>query len=202
MLKPFPRVTSVIIIRRGRTSPHKEWRNMEENLLETIQNDHVVQIAYNLNVDGEEVESDLLEYLHGHGNIIPGLEQPLTGAKVGDTLEVIAKVKDAYGEFDPDSIITVSRDSFPPDFEIRLGEAMRLRDAAGHVFQGVATAISEDTVELDLNHPMAGKDLHFKVTVLAVRPPTEEEKAAGHLQYGGCESCSSDCGEGCGSDCC
>jgi len=158
---------------------------MEEQTPDTIQNDLVVQIAYNLNVDGEEIESDLLEYLHGHGNIIPGLEGPLTGAKVGDTLEVIAKAKDAYGEFDPDSIITVSRESFPPDFEIRLGEAMRLSDAAGHVFQGVAVAISEDTVELDLNHPMAGKDLHFKVTVLAVRPATEEEKASGHLQYGG-----------------
>ena len=202
MIRLFHHLQSVIIMRRGRTSPHKEWRNMEEKLLDTIQNDCVVQIAYNLNVDGEEVESDLLEYLHGHGNIIPGLEQPLTGAKVGDKLEVIAKAEDAYGEFDPDSVITVSRASFPPDFEIHLGEAMRLRDAAGHIFQGVATAISDDAVELDLNHPMAGKDLHFKVTVLAVRPATEEEVAAGHLHYGGCEGCGSDCGDGCGSDCC
>ena len=184
------------------TNPPGKWRKMEEKKLDTIQNDHVVQIAYNLNVEGEEVESDLLEYLHGHGNIIPGLEDPLTGAKVGDTLEVIAKAEDAYGEFDPDSVITVSRESFPPDFEIHLGEAMRLRDAAGHVFQGVATALSEDSVELDLNHPMAGKDLHFKVTVLSVRPATEEEKAAGHLHYGGCEGCGSDCGDGCSSDCC
>ena len=143
---------------------------MEEKTLDTIQNDHVVQIAYNLNVDGEEIESDLLEYLHGHGNIIPGLEQPLTGAKLGDTLEVIAKAEDAYGEFDPDAVITVSRESFPEGFEIRLGEAMRLRDGAGHIFQGVATALTDDSVELDLNHPMAGKDLHFKVTVLAIRP--------------------------------
>ena len=64
---------SVIIMRRGRTIPPGEWRKMEEKTLDTIQNDHVVQIAYNLNVDGEEIESDLLEYLHGHGNIIPGL---------------------------------------------------------------------------------------------------------------------------------
>lgn len=179
---------------------------MEENTQNIIKNDHVVQIAYNLTVDGEEVESNLLEYLHGHGNIIPGLEQPLEGAKVGDTLEVIAEAAEAYGEFDPDSVITVSRQSFPPDFEIRLGEAMRLRDAQGHIFQGVATALTDDTVELDLNHPMAGKDLHFKVTVLAVRPATEEEKAAGHLHYGGCEGCSSGCGDGCadgcGDDCC
>lgn len=183
-------------------NPRIEWRNMEEKLLDTIQNDYVVEIAYKLNVDGEEVESDLLEYLHGHGNIIPGLEQPLTGAKVGDTLEVIAKAEDAYGEFDPDSVITVSRDSFPPDFEIHLGEAMRLRDASGHIFQGVATALSDDAVELDLNHPMAGKDLLFNVTVMSVRPATEEEIIAGHLHYGGCAGCSSDCGDGCGSDCC
>ena len=202
MLTPFARSHSVIINRRGRSTPQIEWRNMEENLLDTIQNDHVVQIAYNLNVDGEEVESDLLEYLHGHGNIIPGLERPLTGAKVGDKLEVIAKAADAYGEFDPNSLITVSRESFPPDFEIRLGEAMRLRDAAGHIFQGVATALTEDSVELDLNHPMAGKDLHFNVSVLSIRPATDEEKAAGHLHYGGCESCSSDCGDGCGDGCC
>ncbi len=170
---------------------------MEEKLLDTIQNDYVVQIAYNLNVDGEEVESDLLEYLHGHGNIIPGLEQPLTGAKVGDKLEVLAKAADAYGEFDPDSVITVSRASFPPDFEIHLGEAMRLRDGAGQIFQGVATSLTEDSVELDLNHPMAGKDLLFNVSVLAVRPATDEEKAAGHLHYGGCAGCSSDCSDGC-----
>lgn len=202
MLETVPRPQSVIIIRRGRISPLGEWRKMEENTLDTIQNDHVVQIAYNLNVDGEEIESDMLEYLHGHGNIIPGLEQPLTGAKIGDTLEVVAKAADAYGEFDPDSVISVSRASFPPDFEIHLGEAMRLRDGSGHIFQGVATAISEDSVELDLNHPMAGKDLTFKVTVLAIRPATDEELAEGHLHYGGCESCSSDCGDGCGSDCC
>ncbi len=175
---------------------------MEENTMDTIQNDMVVEIAYNLNVDGEEVESNVLEYLHGYNNIIPGLEQPLTGAKVGDSLEVIAKAEDAYGEFDPDSVITVSRASFPPDFEIRLGEVMRLRDGAGHIFQGVATALSEDTVELDLNHPMAGKDLLFKVTVLALRPATDEELAAGHLHFGGCEGCGSDCGDGCSSDCC
>jgi len=60
MLTPFRHLQSVIINRRGRSTPQIEWRNMEEKLLDTIQNDHVVQIAYNLNVDGEEVESCLL----------------------------------------------------------------------------------------------------------------------------------------------
>lgn len=172
---------------------------MEDTSNEIVQNDTVVQIAYNLVVDNEEIESDVLEYLHGHGNIIPGLENGLSGMKVGETREVVAPAEEAYGEFDPDQVIMVNRDSFPADFDIRLGEPMRLRDASGHIFQGIATALGEHTVELDLNHPMAGKDLTFKVTVLSVRAATEDELAAGRLQSG-----CADCGEGggCAEGCC
>lgn len=171
---------------------------MEENELSIVQEDAVVQIAYNLTVSGEEVESDTLEYLHGYGNIIPGLETGLAGLKVGENRKVHVAAEDAYGEYDQDQVIEVSRSAFPADFEIRMGEPMRLRDAAGHIFQGVATAVSEDTVELDLNHPMAGKDLDFDVTVLGVRPATEEELQHGHVHYG-CSSCGSDgdCSDGC-----
>jgi FKBP-type peptidyl-prolyl cis-trans isomerase SlyD len=172
--------------------------------MDTIQNDTVVQIAYNLTVEGEEVESNLLEYLHGYSNIIPGLEKELTGMSVGDRKQVIAKAADAYGEFDPKMVIDVNRTSFPPDFEIRLGEPMNLRDASGNVFPAVATAVSEDSVELDLNHPMAGKDLDFQVTILSIRPATEDELEHGHIHYSsGCEGYStSNCGEpGC-EGCC
>ncbi|MDY0125123.1 MAG: hypothetical protein RBS09_02865, partial [Anaerolineaceae bacterium] len=104
----------------------------------------------------------------------------------------------------PSMVLTVNRESFPPDFEILLGEPMNLRDASGNVFQAVATALSDESVELDMNHPMAGKDLDFQVTVLSTRPATEEEIAHGHLhQTSGCAGCSSsDCGDGCDSGCC
>lgn len=172
--------------------------------MDTIQNDTVAQFAYNLNVDGEEVESNLLEYLHGHGNIIPGLEKGLLGMQEGERKQVLVAAKDAYGEFDPTLILKVNRESFPQDFEIRLGEPMNLRDASGNVFSAVATAISDESVELDLNHPMAGKDLTFQVTILSIRPATEEEIAHGHLHSaGGCSGCApEDCGPGCESGCC
>ena len=177
---------------------------MEKVKMETVQNDLVVQIAYNLNVEGEELESNLLEYLHGHGNIIPGLENELAGLGLGEHKQVSVKAADAYGEFDPNMVIEVNRESFPSDFEIRLGEPMNLRDGSGNVFQAVATALNEETVELDMNHPMAGKDLEFQVTILSLRPATEEEIAHGHLHYAdGCAGCSSgDCGDGCSPDCC
>lgn len=177
---------------------------MEENELSAVQSDAVVQIAYNLTIDGEELESDVLEYLHGFGNIIPGLEEALTGMKIGESKDIHIEAAKAYGDYDNEMVLGVSRESFPPDFEIRLGEPMRLRDAEGHVFQGVATALSEDTVELDLNHPLAGKDLDFSVTVLALRPASDEELEHGHI-HSGCESCSGgeDCAGGeCSDGCC
>ena len=170
---------------------------MTENILNPVQDDAVVQLAYNLVVDGEEIESEVLEYLHGHQNIIPGLENALTGLEVGDSKEVLVLAEDAYGEFDPDAVVQVTRKSFPPDFDIRLGEPMHLRDANGHVFTGVATALTDENVELDLNHPMAGKDLQFTVTILGIRPATEQE-----IQNGGLSHACEGCGEGCSDGCC
>ncbi|HOT26224.1 MAG: peptidylprolyl isomerase [Chloroflexi bacterium] len=169
---------------------------MTEKILNAVQDDTVVQLAYNLVVDGEEIEFEVLEYLHGHQNIIPGLENALTGLAVGESKEVLVLAEDAYGEFDPDAVVLVSRKSFPPDFEIRLGEPMNLRDASGHVFTGVATALTDETVELDLNHPMAGKDLQFTVTILGIRPATELEIQNGRLGMS-CDSCSDGCSDGC-----
>jgi FKBP-type peptidyl-prolyl cis-trans isomerase SlyD len=172
--------------------------------MNTIQNNTVVQFAYNLTVDGEEVESNLLEYLHGHGNIIPGLENELLDMQEGEQKKVLVLAADAYGEFDPKMVVKVNRASFPEDFEIQLGEPMNLRDQSGHMFQAVAIALDEDSVDLNLNHHMAGKDLEFDVTILSIRPATEEEIAHGHLHYqGGCSGCSSnsDCGDGCGDSC-
>jgi FKBP-type peptidyl-prolyl cis-trans isomerase SlyD len=173
--------------------------------MNTIQDNTVVQFSYKLTVDGEEVESNLLEYLHGHGNIIPGLENELAGMQEGESKKVLVQAADAYGEFDPNMVVEINRASFPKDFEIRLGEPMNLRDRTGNMFQAIAVGLTEDTVELDLNHPMAGKDLEFDVTILAIRPATEEEIAHGHLHYqGGCSGCSSasDCGDSCCDGCC
>lgn len=174
---------------------------MSDTFFNTVQNDVVVQLAYNLTVDGNELESDMLEYLHGHQNIIPGLEDALTGMDLGESRDVLVSAKDAYGEYDKEAVVLVTRESFPPNFEIKLGEPMRLRDAQGHIFTGIATALTEENVELDLNHPLAGKDLHFTVTILGIRAASIEELEAGSLQTGcgscGSDGCSADCSDGC-----
>lgn len=164
----------------------------KENTL-IVEENTVVEMTYVLTVEGEIADEGTLEYLQGHGNIIAGLEAGLEGAKVGETREVHVPAKDAYGEHDPKRVLPVNRSSFPEDFEFKLGEMLRIRDASGHVFQAIPVAVSEETVDLDLNHPMAGKDLDFKVTILNIRPGTEEEIANGSLHFGGCAGCSAGC---------
>ena len=166
----------------------------KENTL-IVEENTVVEMTYVLTVEGEIADEGTLEYLQGHGNIIAGLEAGLEGAKVGETREVHVPAKDAYGEHDPKRVLPVNRNSFPEDFEFKLGEMLRIRDASGHVFQAIPVAVSEETVDLDLNHPMAGKDLDFKVTILSVYPATEEQIAAGSVRLGGCAGCHADCSD-------
>lgn len=166
---------------------------MTEQNNHVIGKDIVVTLDYNLEVDGQEIDSGPIQFLFGHGNIIPGLENEIVGMAVGDEKEVHVKAKDAYGEYDPQMEIEVPLTTFPEDFEIKLGQPMRMQDGEGHVFTAVAMAITSDTVKLNLNHPLAGKDLLFKTHVKDLRSATETEIKQGGLASA-CSCCSDDCG--------
>ncbi|HEX4881762.1 MAG TPA: peptidylprolyl isomerase [Porticoccaceae bacterium] len=150
----------------------------------------VVAIHYTL-TDEQGVTLDAsapdqpLVYLHGAGNIIPGLERALLGRSAGDNLAVTVAPADAYGEWDGDMVQQVPRDLFGEDQEIAIGMCF-----SGNTPQGpitvVVTAIAGDQVTLDGNHPMAGKTLHFDVTVDAVRAATDQELLHGHIHGPGC----------------
>ncbi len=170
---------------------------MSETKTDIVQDDMIVILDYTLVVDGEEIDSGPIEYLQGHNKIIPGLESELAGMKVGESKDVLVKSKDAYGELDEEAVVDVSRDSFPEGFEIVLGRPMRIRSEDGNIFSGTVTALSEESVELNLNHPLAGKDLFFKATISALRPATEKEIEHGH-SASDCAGCDSQSCEGFG----
>lgn len=168
---------------------------MPEDKIKTIQKNAVVTLDYSLEVEGKEVDSGPIQFLYGHGNIIPGLESEIEGMTLGEEKEVKVKASDAYGEYDPDLEIDLPKSTFPEDFDLQLGRPMRLQDTEGRVFTGVAMAITDDTVKMNLNHPLAGKDLLFKAKVENLRPGTEEEIERGSLAQG-CSGCSSgDCSD-------
>ena len=168
---------------------------MADNEIKTVEKDVVVTMDYRLEVDGNEIDAGPIQFIQGHGNIIPGLENEVEGMTLGEEKEVFITAADGYGEYDPELEIEVSLDSFPEDFEIVLGRPMRLQDGEGHVFTGVATALTDEMVKLNLNHPLAGKDLLFNAKVVSLRQATDEEVERGYLASacGGCSS--SDCGD-------
>lgn len=151
----------------------------------SIETNHVVSIHYTLKGDaGEVIDSSAggepLAYLHGHGNLVPGLERELTGKNAGDKLLVKISPADGYGEYDPQLVQRVPRRALKGVGNVRVG--MRLHAQTDHGPKPVTvTQITGDMVTLDGNHPLAGKNLNFDVEIAAVRAATEEELSHGHV---------------------
>ncbi|HSN53073.1 MAG TPA: peptidylprolyl isomerase [Candidatus Sulfomarinibacteraceae bacterium] len=147
---------------------------------ERIDKDVVVGINYRLTLDdGTEVDSTAergpLEYLHGHGNLIPGLERALDGREVGDELELSFPPDEAYGERDPDRMVEVTRQQL--GFEPQVGTVVAARLPDGREQHLMIAEVDDDSVTLDGNHPLAGQTLHFEVEVASLREPTAQEIA-------------------------
>jgi len=138
-----------------------------------------------------------LTYLHGHKNIIPGLESALVGKTAGDEVEVRVSPEEGYGDKNPALEQVVPKDRFQGIENIEEGMQFQASTDQGPVSVRVVK-VADDEVTVDGNHPLAGAHLNFKVTVKEVRSASEEELAHGHVhQSGGC--CG---GDGQSDECC
>jgi FKBP-type peptidyl-prolyl cis-trans isomerase SlyD len=149
-----------------------------------ISENAVVLFHYSLtDENGNELDSskdkDPLPYIHGHKNIIPGLEKELDGKTEGDVMVVTIKAAEAYGERQEQMIQEVPRASFQVE-EMAVGMRFEAQTPNGPV-SVVVTAVTDDMVTVDGNHPLAGKDLTFDVRIDTVREATEEELEQGHV---------------------
>ena len=151
----------------------------------SVAQDQVVSIHYTLKNDAGEVidaspAGEPLAYLHGHGNLIAGLERELAGRSAGEKLQVKVVAADAYGEYDPALVQRVPRRALKGIADVRVG--MRLQAQSQHGARPVTvTQLTGDMVTLDGNHPLAGQNLNFEVEIAAVRPATPEELSHGHV---------------------
>jgi FKBP-type peptidyl-prolyl cis-trans isomerase SlyD len=121
-----------------------------------------------------------LAYLHGYGQLIPGLEKFLDGTQAGLATTVTVPPKAAYGERDPNAVIRAERDSFPDGMEIAAGVEVQA-DTPDGPLSFLIVGIEGEQVVLDANHPMAGKTLTFDVEILDVRAATPAEISHGHV---------------------
>jgi FKBP-type peptidyl-prolyl cis-trans isomerase SlyD len=150
-----------------------------------VQDKMVISLAYTLKLaNGDVIDyseaGDPLEYLHGAGNIIPGLERALVGLKVGDSRDVEILPEEGYGEYDPEDTEEIDIQEFPPDFPMELGAEVPVSDEEGNMLIAYVREITADHVTLDFNHPLAGQKLFFSVEVVDVRDATDEELEHGH----------------------
>ena len=150
-----------------------------------IAQNSVVSIHYTLKDDaGETIDSsaggDALTYLHGHGNLVAGLERALDGKNAGDKLHVKVEPADGYGEYDKELVQKIPRRTLKGISNLKVG--MRLHAQTEHGARAVTvTHILGDMVTLDGNHPLAGQALNFDIEVTDVREATEEELEHGHV---------------------
>lgn len=159
-----------------------------------ITSDKVITINYILKDDKGVVidqSSDAsFAYLHGHQNIIPGLESALEDKEKGDSFSLVIEPKDAYGEYNPEITQVIPRSAFG-DVELEVGMQFHAESDVGQPVLITISEINGDDITIDGNPPLAGVTLHYDVDVMDVRDATAEELSHGHVHAHG---------EGCGHD--
>ena len=161
----------------------------EQSAIMEIASNRVVLIHYTLTNDaGETLDSsagrDPLAYLHGKGNLIPGLEAELLGHVAGDRMNVRIKPADGYGEVDPNLVHDIPRSAFRDVSGIQVGMRFQTQGPRGPQVV-VVTEVSDATIRVDANHPLAGQHLNFAVEITEVRAASDEELAHGHVHGAG-----------------
>jgi FKBP-type peptidyl-prolyl cis-trans isomerase SlyD len=148
----------------------------------------VVAFDYTLtNSEGElldESDEGPMVYLHGHGNIVPGLERALLGKSAGDAFKVEIAPEDGYGEISGRGTIRVGRDEVPPDLPIEEGVGFAAMTPDGEQVTLWVVDFDDKGIEMSMDHPLAGVALHFDLKVREVRAATDEEIEHGHVHDG------------------
>lgn len=150
-----------------------------------IEKNRVVTLHYTLRDEqGAVIDSTSgrgpLSYLHGKGNIIPGLEQALVGKAIGDKVDVTVAPEQGYGRRDGRLVQIVPRNRFGEVAELKPGMQVSTSGPQGARLVSVVR-VERDFVTVDGNHPLAGRTLHFSVEVTEVRKATHEEVSHGHV---------------------
>ena len=151
-----------------------------------ISNNAVVAMHYTLtDNDGNVIDSssgrEPLKYLHGAGNIIPGLEKELAGCEKGDSKKVVVEPAEGYGEVDPNLVQKLPHEMFQGVENIEVGMEFQAQSPTGQTQFVVVKDVSDDGVTIDANHALAGKVLNFDVTIEEVREASQEELDHGHV---------------------
>ncbi|MEI6815224.1 MAG: peptidylprolyl isomerase [Bacteroidota bacterium] len=160
-----------------------------------IEKNKVVTLSYELHASDDGVVKTFIEktdnenpfvFIFGDGGLIPTFEQNVEGLVVGDTFSFSINADEAYGQSEKENIVDIPIDVFKQDGilmmdMLKIGSTLPMSDNEGNRMMGTILAITGDSVTMDFNHPLAGKNLHFTGSVVAVRDASPEELDHGHV---------------------
>ncbi len=151
-----------------------------------IRANSVVLLEYTLtdedaNVLDSSQGREPLAYLHGGGNIIPGLERALEGRAAGDAFSVTVVATEAYGERDDSLVMRVPKERFEDAGQVEIGSRYHASGDDGEMRVVTVVGVDDESVTIDANHPLAGMSLTFAIEVVEVREATTEELSHGHV---------------------
>ncbi len=168
-----------------------------------------VSLSYQLflnEANGELVEetsqANPLSFVYGTGKMLEMFEKKLEGLKSGDVFKFGLKAEEAYGEINEDAVVDLPKNLFEVNGQVdesilTIGNSVPMQDAHGNRLNGIVVDVTDETVKMDFNHPLAGDDLFFSGSVLDVREATEHELAdafgASDCSSGGCSGCGGGC---------
>ncbi len=155
-----------------------------------VTKDKVVSISYELKVNGDLIDSaqadNPLVFLYGHGQLLPLFENNIKNLAEGDSFEFMIPSKDGYGEVNEDAIVELPKEIFVIDGELQedlliIGNRLPMRDSEGNALDGTVIEVTDSSVVMDFNHPLAGQDLFFTGKIEMIREATAEEISHGHV---------------------
>ena len=124
-------------------------------------------------------------YISGTGTVLPKLEEAVSIMMIGTKKQLKLEAKDGYGEYNEDAVQAVGKENFPEDFVLEAGMEYMASNPDGVQMPFIITNVEDETVTVDFNHPLAGKNLHFDLELLDVRDATAEELSHGHVHGAG-----------------
>ncbi|MFC2036150.1 peptidylprolyl isomerase [Chloroflexota bacterium] len=138
-----------------------------------VQNGNIVRVHYTGTLqDGTVFDTSVgrepMEFTLGEARMIPGFEQAVLGMEIGELKTVTITAENAYGSYNVDMILVVNREKLSDDITPEVGQQLQMTDSDGQTIIASITEISDTTVTLDANHPLAGQDLTFEIELLSI----------------------------------
>ncbi len=161
----------------------------------TVDTNKVISLTYELRIDDENGQKTLVEkvdetnpmvFLYGAGGLLERFEENIEGLQIGDTFEFSINPEEGYGDFDEEAVVNLPKDVFKVNGKVdnemlQVGNYIPMTDNEGNRLQGRVMEVEDDNVLMDFNHPLAGKNMHFKGAVVGIRDASAEEISHGHV---------------------